>query len=194
MMVGMDAAPALRQAPRSRKPWPRRAWRGLLGLLRGALLLEDTPERIARGCAFGVATAFLPMFGQSLLGALLARLCGGNVIAALPWTWISNPLTTVPIWYGCYRFGALLVPGHQAVGWEVMTVTAARLEAASWSQALADLGGLLGAMAWPLILGTVLVGGFSGFLTWLGVRPLVARWQERRRTRHRRWLGDAHHG
>ena len=86
-------------------------WFTIIRALRGAVLLEDTPHRIALGCGCGIFASPLPLFGQAFVGALAAKLLGGNVIASLPWTFLSNPFTTLPIWYGCYRLGMIITPG-----------------------------------------------------------------------------------
>jgi uncharacterized protein (DUF2062 family) len=181
------AAPSIRQAPCSRKPWWRRAWRTLVRSVRGAVLLDDTPERIARGCACGIATAFLPGPGQLPYALLASRLAGGNLVACVPWSFITNPFTTLPIWYGCYRLGALFLPGHQVVGWHDMAALVERLRAASWSEAFTGLFTLFGSVLLPLLLGTVLLGLVLGVLVYFSVRWLVERLQARRRVQWRRW-------
>ena len=60
--------------------------------------LPGSPERIARGMAVGVFTAFTPFYGlHFIIAALLARLLQGNILAALLGTFAGNPLTYVPI-------------------------------------------------------------------------------------------------
>jgi uncharacterized protein (DUF2062 family) len=182
-------SPSLCQAPRSRKPWWRRAWRALARSVRGAVLLDDTPERIARGCACGIGTAFLPGPGQLPYALLATRLAGGNMIACVPWTFITNPVTTLPIWYACYRIGALLLPGHDPVGWLDMKALFERFSAASWIEAFTGIATLLGAVLGPLLVGTALVGAVLAAITYPLVRWLVVKAQARRCARWRRWAG-----
>src|ERR1043165_6490547 len=101
-----DDAPAMiKGAPKTTKGRWRRFVHALMKTLRGALLLQDTPHRIALGCACGIFFSPLPTLGQTFIGMILAKLAGGNVIASLPWSWISNPFTTVPSFFGGHRGG-----------------------------------------------------------------------------------------
>lgn len=81
-------------APKTSKGRWRQFVHVLVKTVRGALLLQDTPHRIAVGCACGIFVSPLPTLGQTFIGMILAKLLGGNVIASLPWSWITNPFTT----------------------------------------------------------------------------------------------------
>ncbi|MDO5646936.1 DUF2062 domain-containing protein [Paracoccus sp. (in: a-proteobacteria)] len=76
--------------------------------------LPDQPHRIARGFACGVYVSFTPLFGlHFLLGALMAWVIRGNIIASALGTFVGNPLTfpliaVVSIGLGRYLLG---VPG-----------------------------------------------------------------------------------
>ena len=68
--------------------------------------LRGKPVFVAKGLAVGVFAGCFPFFGiQSLLGILLATLCRGSKVAALAATWISNPLTYVPLYVFNYKIG-----------------------------------------------------------------------------------------
>lgn len=74
------------------------------------MTLEGTPEAIARGVACGVFAGLFPLFGlQTLLGVALATLFRGNKIAAAAGTWVSNPLTYLPIYALNFQVGAWLL-------------------------------------------------------------------------------------
>ncbi|MCK6491284.1 MAG: DUF2062 domain-containing protein [Planctomycetes bacterium] len=181
--------PSLGQAPPSRKPWWRSAWRALARSVRGAVLLDDSPERIARGCACGIGVAFIPGPGQVAYALVAARLARGNLAASLPWTAITNPLTTVPIFYGCYRLGSALIPGHQAMRWEDMRALYGRVSEAPWSEIPGMLVSLSGTLVLPLLLGSVVLGGALAAVVYPLVLRLVRAAQARRRDRWRRWAG-----
>ncbi|NES97169.1 MAG: DUF2062 domain-containing protein [Desertifilum sp. SIO1I2] len=86
-------------------------WRQALryGYLR-LMTLEGTPEAIARGVSCGVFAGLFPLFGlQTLIGVALATLLRGNKIAAAAATWISNPLTYLPIYALNFQVGAWLL-------------------------------------------------------------------------------------
>ena len=72
--------------------------------------LKGDPENLARGLAIGVFAGCFPFFGlQSLLGILLATIFRGSKVAAVTGTWISNPLTYVPIFVFNFNVGKLLL-------------------------------------------------------------------------------------
>ncbi|MEA5534947.1 DUF2062 domain-containing protein [Crocosphaera sp. XPORK-15E] len=93
----------------SQRPYSRwkRQWRYLylrFGRLRG------TPKSISRGLAFGVFAGCFPLLGlQTLIGVLLAVIFRGHKLAAAAGTWVSNPLTYVPIFAFNYKVGELLL-------------------------------------------------------------------------------------
>ncbi|WP_323126930.1 MULTISPECIES: DUF2062 domain-containing protein [unclassified Psychrobacter] len=57
----------------------------------------------------GVLSAFFPLPGQMLLALIGALMWRANVPMALGLTWITNPLTTLPIFYAGYYVGAKLL-------------------------------------------------------------------------------------
>ncbi|MEO1669647.1 MAG: DUF2062 domain-containing protein [Cyanobacteria bacterium J06631_2] len=95
------------QNQKSPKTWLGRRIRLIyLKLLR----LQDKPEVVAKGLAVGIFAGCFPFFGfQSLLGLLLATVVRGSKVAAYAATWISNPLTYVPLYIFNYKIGKLLL-------------------------------------------------------------------------------------
>ena len=89
----------------------------LLGRLRQRLLWlwhhEGSHGQKARGLAAGIFTGCYPFFGlQIVLGVGLASLVRGNHLLAAAGTWISNPLTYLPLYWFNYQVGCrLLGPG-----------------------------------------------------------------------------------
>lgn len=160
----------------------------MIKAVRGAFLLQDTPHRIALGTACGVFCSPLPMFGQMVLGMILARIFGGNVIASMPWTWISNPFTTPFIWYGGYRLGLLITPGE----WPLLSFTKLDELVHQFAQ-LSLLDGiregynLLVGIFVPLLVGTVLIGLVWGVLSYLIAVRAVVVMQSRRAKRFAVW-------
>ncbi|WP_201594938.1 DUF2062 domain-containing protein [Psychrobacter fulvigenes] len=57
----------------------------------------------------GVLSAFFPLPGQMLLALIGALIFRANVPMALGLTWITNPLTTLPIFYAGYYVGAKIM-------------------------------------------------------------------------------------
>ena len=72
--------------------------------------LRGNSQAIATGLASGVFAGLFPFFGlQAVLGVLLAAIFRGSKVAAVAATWISNPLTYVPIFIFNYNVGKLLL-------------------------------------------------------------------------------------
>lgn len=178
----------IKDAPPSQKSRWRRFWFTMIRALRGAVLLEDTPHRIALGCACGIFAAPLPLFGQAFVGALVAKLSGGNVIASLPWTFLSNPFTTLPIWYGCYRLGMLITPGAwPQVSFERVREIVDGFLHLSWADGFVTGYNLVVEILVPLVVGALVVGALAGFGSYFLIRRLVVALQERRRRRRAQW-------
>ena len=109
--------------------------------------LKDNPWRISRGLAAGVFTGCFPLLGlQTVLGVLLAWFIRGNKIAAAAGTWISNPLTYLPIFTFNFSIGRILTRR------EDLSLTNVHWE--NWSELL-DLGASFLA---TLMIGSCLVG------------------------------------
>ena len=71
---------------------------------------DDSPERIARGIAVGLFTAWLPLFGLHIFLALIfAATIRANKAMALLFVWVSNPLTAFFIYYPSYRVGRFIL-------------------------------------------------------------------------------------
>ncbi len=133
-------------------------FRSLIHRLRRSLrwLLEQdgTPRQRASGLAIGVFSGCFPLFGfQILLAITLATVLRANRLLAVAGTWISNPITYLPIYFFNYRVGC--------------TVLGKGIDVNSWRQL--ELDGLW-QQGWRfgsrLLLGSFLVGIGFGLLIW----------------------------
>jgi uncharacterized protein len=142
----------------------QRYWRYFyLRLLR----LRGNPEAIARGLAMGVFTGCFPFFGlQTLLAILLAIVFKGNKIAAAAATWISNPLTSVPIFAFNFHIGTLIIGGRD--------FAFDQLDFKSVSKVI-DLGANF---AITLLLGSLIVGSIASFCTYIISLRLIKKLQQ----------------
>jgi len=137
--------------------------------------LQGRPETLARGLACGVFAGLFPFFGsQTLLAILLAVLFRGNKILAAVGPWISNPLTSVPIYAFNFHVGK----------WLLSDRTPSDLSFQSWE----DVKELGLEILWPLFVGCVAVGSvfaiFSYFVgLWLIHRVRASNQQRYRRKR-----------
>ncbi|WP_320108727.1 MULTISPECIES: DUF2062 domain-containing protein [unclassified Psychrobacter] len=57
----------------------------------------------------GVLSAFFPLPGQMLIALVGSLIFRANVPMALGLTWITNPLTSLPIFYAGYYIGAKII-------------------------------------------------------------------------------------
>ncbi|CUH53953.1 DUF2062 domain-containing protein [Shimia marina] len=72
--------------------------------------LPGSPETIGRGIWAGVFTTFTPFYTMHfVVAALLSRILGGNLLAALLATFFGNPLTYLPIGIVSLKTGHFLL-------------------------------------------------------------------------------------
>lgn len=74
------------------------------------LHINDEPERIARGIAVGLFTAWLPLLGlHTILSLIFSTIMRANKAMALLFIWVSNPLTAFFVYYPCYLLGRAIL-------------------------------------------------------------------------------------
>ena len=180
-------------APRTTKPRSKRWLHRLVRFVRLVVMLEDTPRRIAVGSAIGMFFAAQPFVGsQMAAAALAARLSRASVLASLPWTWLTNPLTVTPFYYASYRLGCLFWPDDKRVSYDRICGVATKAEEmgfiaffqGGWREVLR----LLTDIALPLQIGALIVGAISALIGYFAVHRLVTATQARRTRRRRGWL------
>ncbi len=72
--------------------------------------MQSSPQAIARGLSVGVFSGSFPLLGfQSLIAIALATVFQGNKVVAIATTWISNPLTYLPLFAFNYYVGCWLL-------------------------------------------------------------------------------------
>jgi uncharacterized protein (DUF2062 family) len=147
-------------------------------IIRRVLHTDDPPHQLALGVAIGIFVALTPTGGfQTALVVFLAWLMGANKVIGIPFVWISNPATLVPIYYPCYLVGRFLLGEpeikwpwweelmHPPSGWFAMTHF-------YWSRMIE--------IAAPLWLGCIIVSGALAVMTYYLVYFSV-RWYRLRR-------------
>lgn len=74
------------------------------------LYSKSPPWYDARAVSLGLVTGFLvPIGGHLITLALLRTLCRFNYIIAFAFTFVSNPLDMVPLYYGYYHLGSFVL-------------------------------------------------------------------------------------
>ncbi len=166
--------------------WPRRGWRRSVAYVwHRVTRLSASPHEIALGFAAGMFASFTPFMGfHFLLGAIVALVLGGNVLASAFGTFVGNPLTFPLIWIGTYNLGGLIL-GHDLREKLVLKFpdnTFANLlhhPLYGWQ----EFWSVLGPVVTPMSVGGVVLGTVMGSIGYVLVRPMVAAYQNRRRTR-----------
>ena len=114
--------------------------------------LEGTPAKRARGIAVGVFSGCFPFFGlQSLMGICLASLLKGNHLLAVIGTWISNPLTYIPLYLFNYKIGSFFLGSERELN-NLSGLTQRQM----WNQ-----GWIISSR---IFFGSILVGLFFGLI------------------------------
>lgn len=104
MQMSGDKPLRRRRSARGARWWRR--------TLRWLLQLRGSPPAIARGAAIGVFVGCSPLLGlQMVFAVLLATLFNANRVIAAAATWITNPLTFLPLYSLCYWVGSRFWPG-----------------------------------------------------------------------------------
>lgn len=135
-------------------------------------------RRSVAGAAFiGLFCAFLPVPFQMLIAAALAILARCNLPLSVMLVWLTNPITMTPIFYFAYRLGAWLLDRQI----EVATIHL------TWEW----LSTHIGAIGWPLLIGSLVCGWVAGLTGMIIVRltwrfHVVQRWRERKASRQQR--------
>lgn len=147
--------------------------------LRKIVSQDDTPHSIALGTSVGTFVAFTPTVGiQMVIVLLIAWILNPvmrfNRIAALVAVYISNPITTLPIYWFNYWIGTFFVEG---------TLTRKQLAGVleydglvAWWASLWELTVNIG---WPLLIGSGVVAVVCAALAYAPVKWLVKTIQRR---------------
>ncbi len=144
-------------------------------IVRRILSVNDTPHAIALGAAVGMFVACTPTLGirmaiVALFAVATRRWLYFNCPAALLTTCLSNPITTVPLYYFDYWVGSRLIEGR--VTREDFARALDYQNLAEWWQAAQWLVEEVGT---PLLLGSLIVASLMSVATYPAMRWLVAR-------------------
>jgi uncharacterized protein (DUF2062 family) len=169
--------------------WPRTGWRRAFAYyLKRLTRLTGTPHNIAAGVACGVGISFTPFVGLHIvIGALLALIVRGNLLAVVVGTLAGNPWTFPFMWVASYEVGHYLLGsvhgGGQPAPWAFADVAGyvadAVREAASlglWPAAK-NLAADLRVVAWPMIVGSLPLGLTTGLAVYFPLARAIGFYQ-----------------
>ena len=137
--------------------------------------LRGRPKFVAKGLAVGVFAGCFPFLGmQSILGIFLATMFKASRVAAVAATWISNPLTYVPIFVFNYKIGKLLLRTEDTVSLplDLKSFTAFKEQGATFAIAL--------------LTGSFVVGMILAVITYFYGLAILERWKNNRRLNKKR--------
>jgi len=144
------------------------------------LHVDDTPHRIALGVAIGIFVTWTPTITlQMVLTVALSALLRANKAVGVPFVWISNPFTLVPIYYPNYLVGAWLLRTPNA--WD--SVVAALSVEGVWNKIKA-LPAAGWDVFWPMWVGSIIVGLVLGTLSYFATRYAVVKYRAHRHRKH----------
>lgn len=134
--------------------------------------VDDTPHRIALGLAIGIFVTWTPTMGlQMALTVLLAALLRANKFVGVPFVWISNPVTAVPLYGFNYLVGTWILPGGDSMKQFTDAVTRAAFTGGGWTDKIAAWW----TETWPFI-GRLWVGSLAVALVLSVTTYIVIRW------------------
>ncbi len=178
-MDGKDAKPGESTDESARGGLLRRLFRPVFKkLIEPILRANDSPRSLALGAAMGLWVSLTPTVGiQMTIVVILGTLIKANRIVAVAMTWISNPITFVPMYYGYYKLGLLLMGGEGLDHEEFNRIWSLAGGRSSWD-VIVDAFRVFGEPLWvgSLVVATVFA---------LPAYPLCLRFFERRAAKRR---------
>jgi uncharacterized protein (DUF2062 family) len=139
---------------------------------RAALHLADPPWRLALSLAVGVFISFTPFYGlQTLLAIGTAIVLRLNRAATVAGTWLNLPWFAPLVYAGALRLGTLVIPDPQGIRGAWLAQILSEPGSLSWR----DLPVLLDHVSLPLLVGTSLLGGVAGIVTYVVSFRLITR-------------------
>ncbi len=133
--------------------------------------LNDTPHRLALGVAIGIFVTWTPTIGfQMALTIGLSWLLGANKFVGVPFVWLSNPATVVPVYGPNYLIGCWLL-GKQPDGWHKV-IEAIRFQGGLYDRIL-EWFYVTKSIFWELWVGSFVVALVLGILTYFAMYRMI---------------------
>lgn len=131
---------------------------------------------VARGVGAGLFAAFLPLPMQMIFAVIVALCVKGNILVAALCTWITNPITFIPLNFFIYEVGSWILYGKyknihiEPIGWHGTNILEILQTSLKWVESLGKpfIVGL------PVVAISVSLLGFTiTFLFWKYVEKYV---------------------
>ena len=153
------------------------------------------PEHAARGVMVGVIWGLTPTMGVQMAIVLLTWLITRrllrwdfNVIVGFAWTWISNPLTFIPIYYVFYVTGQFLLGRwDNLLGYDSFLVRSQELQDAAFFEAIRICFSTI-VWGWgsAMVVGCIPYAALGGFFGYRWGLQFTVRYRAARELRRRR--------
>jgi len=175
----IPALPEELVAPPGKISWWERALRCLdpRVWIRTIIHLDDTPHSLALGTAIGVFIGLTPTVGIQMVLVMITafltrRFFHFNRIAGLLGVYISNPVTTIPLYWYSYRLGTCFFEHHMT--WAEFKRLFTDAELMNWWGTLKTVFFAVGP---PLIVGSIVLGAILAVISYVLIYVLAARLQ-----------------
>lgn len=140
-------------------------------LLHDPALWATHRRNVLRALALGIFISFIPFPVHTAMAAIVALYLRVNLAVAVLASWLSNPVTFGPMYYGAYRLGVAMLGSSPA--------------AARTDFSIGDMTGLFLNVWQPLLLGCLVAGSTLALVAYWVLNRLWIR-QVHRRLRLRR--------
>ena len=172
--------------------YPRGGWlRASQYVLHRVRRLPDQPHKIGRGVAAGTFISFTPLHGFHFLAAAgIAWVIGGNILAALLATFVSNPVTFPFIAYAATWLGREIMGNHGVLSPKMIFGEFADATAQLWQNLRAvfgpgeahwdQLGSFYHDIFLPYLVGGVILGTIAGVIAHYMTVPVIRAYHRRR--------------
>jgi uncharacterized protein len=137
------------------------------------LSINDSPHRIALSVAIGIFITWTPTIGlQMILTVALCFLLRANKLVGVPFVWISNPLTIVPIYAPNYFVGCWILSQPVTGAWKSL-ITASTASTDGWLDRIATSFDAMKPIFLELWVGSIAVGLVLGIITYFVVYRMI---------------------
>ncbi len=154
-------------------------------------LLHFNRRSITVGVFCGVLAAFIPLPIQMFAAVFLTIALRGNLAVGVGFTWLSNPVTYIPLYYFCYLVGVFFLGNPTDAQGNVIDIDIAQLINDIFSGKLDNLGLFFLTSGSQLLIGCFIVGLFCAGIAYFVVGYLwrlhvLKHWKQRRLARKQR--------
>ena len=142
------------------------------------LHIDDTPHRIALGLAVGIFITWTPTMGlQMALTIMVAALFRANKLVGVPFVWISNPVTAIPLYGANYWLGTKVLPGDYSVREFAGAIGKALTSGGGWFDRIGAWWSATYQFFWPLWVGSILMGLILAVPTYFATKYAVQKYR-----------------